>query len=98
MMLLRLLLLVAATATTFTYAEYTEQALKDQIANLPGSEDLDIDFNQFSGYLKVGGTKNMVSYSFLFSKLNPYIHILDEYCTLSINFIRMIKHEFSFFS
>lgn len=58
-MLLRLLLLVAATATTFTYAEYTEQALKDQIANLPGSEDLDIDFNQFSGYLKVGGTKNM---------------------------------------
>ena len=75
-MILRLLLLVAATAITFTYADYTEQALKDQIANLPGSEDLDIDFNQFSGYLKVDGTKNMVSSSFfVFSDSNPHICI-----------------------
>lgn len=64
MFMIRFLLLVA-TATTLAYADYTEQALKDQIANLPGAEDLNVDFNQFSGYLKVGGTKNMVFLFFI---------------------------------
>ena len=52
-------ILLAATVATLSHA-YTEEALKDQISSLPGSEDLTIDFNQFSGYLKVGDTKNMV--------------------------------------
>jgi len=38
---------------------YTEQALADQVVNLPGTTGLDIPFNQFSGYLTVDGTKNM---------------------------------------
>jgi len=40
---------------------YTDDALKDQVHDLPGSEDLSFDFNQFSGYLKVGDnlSKNM---------------------------------------
>jgi hypothetical protein len=40
---------------------YTPEALADQIlpGTLPGSEKLNINFNQFSGYLTVGGSKNM---------------------------------------
>lgn len=33
---------------------YTENAIADQITNLPGAEKLDLNFNQFSGYLTVG--------------------------------------------
>lgn len=33
---------------------YTSEALADQIVNLPGTEKLDLNFNQFSGYLTVG--------------------------------------------
>lgn len=58
MLVFRFLLLLV-TATTLTWAEYSPDALKDQIDALPGSEHLDVDFNQFSGYLTVGGTKNM---------------------------------------
>ena len=64
MLVFRFLLLLV-TATTLTWAEYSPDALKDQIDALPGSEHLDVDFNQFSGYLKVGGTKNMVTSFFL---------------------------------
>ena len=40
---------------------YTEQALLDQVVDLPGTDGLDIQFNQFSGYLQVesGGLNNM---------------------------------------
>ena len=43
-------------------AEYTDEALLDQIDSLPGAENLDLDFNQFSGYLQIGPnlSKNMV--------------------------------------
>ena len=39
--------------------DYTPEALADQITNLPGAENLDFKFNQFSGYIKINGTKNM---------------------------------------
>jgi len=38
---------------------YTPEALKDIVVNLPGAENLNITFNQFSGYLAVNGTKQM---------------------------------------
>ena len=31
---------------------YTQRAIQDQITNLPGTENLNITFNQFSGYLQ----------------------------------------------
>ena len=40
-------------------AEYTPEALSDQITSLPGAENLEINFNQFSGYIKVNNTKNL---------------------------------------
>jgi len=35
---------------------YTSEALADKIIKLPGTENLDITFNQFSGYLDIPGT------------------------------------------
>jgi hypothetical protein len=42
-------------------ADYTAEALADQVLSLPGAEGIadKINFNQFSGYLKVGNTKNL---------------------------------------
>lgn len=56
-------------------AAYTDNAVADQIVNLPGAENLDIDFNQFSGYLQIPGNdpninKNM-HYWFVESKSDP---------------------------
>lgn len=34
---------------------YTEAALADQVKNLPGAENLSLNFNQFSGFLDVPG-------------------------------------------
>ena len=41
--------------------DYTPDALADKVLFLPGSEKIadSITFNHFSGYLKIGGTKNM---------------------------------------
>jgi carboxypeptidase C (cathepsin A) len=36
-------------------AVYTTEAQADQIRNLPGTEKLDVNFNQFSGYLNISG-------------------------------------------
>jgi hypothetical protein len=41
------------------FADYTPEALADQVTSLPGAENLDFSFNQFSGYLTIGGSKNM---------------------------------------
>ena len=49
---------------------YTPEALADQVTNLPGAENLNIPFNQFSGYLPVNGTKNM-HYWFVESMNDP---------------------------
>ena len=51
-------------------AAYTEDALKDQVSKLPGSENIDIPFNQFSGYLTVGSTKQL-HYWLVESMSNP---------------------------
>lgn len=51
-------------------AEYTPEALKDQVLNLPGAESLDVSFNQFSGYLTVNTTKHN-HYWFVESMGNP---------------------------
>ena len=50
---------LAACALSVVSGEYTPEAIADQITALPGAENLEIPFNQFSGYVKVGGTKNM---------------------------------------
>jgi len=39
-------------------ATYTDEALQDQILNLPGSEKLTTNFNQFSGYLSLNNDVN----------------------------------------
>lgn len=56
-LLMRVVLLLLAAAS-FTNA-YSNDALMDQVKNLPGSENLNVDFNQFSGYLTVDKTKHM---------------------------------------
>lgn len=63
----------AAFITLFGYhvsASYTSEALADQVTNLPGAENLDITFNQFSGYLTVDNTKQM-HYWFVESMNDP---------------------------
>jgi len=37
-------------------AAYTDDALKDLVTNLPGTQGLEIPFKQFSGYLDIPGT------------------------------------------
>lgn len=49
----------ALLAGTAFGMDYTPEALAAQVTNLPGTEKLDIPFNQFSGYVKVNGTKNL---------------------------------------
>ena len=51
-------------------AEYTPEALADQVINLPGAEALTLNFNQFSGFIKVNGTKNL-HYWLVESQRNP---------------------------
>jgi cathepsin A (carboxypeptidase C) len=57
------MLLVLVLAAVVCAASYTDEALNDQIVKLPGSENLSINFNQFSGYLSlandVSGTKHL---------------------------------------
>ncbi len=54
-----LTLIALAASSVAVLAEYTPEALADQIKALPGAEGLELNFNQFSGYVKVNGTKNM---------------------------------------
>ncbi len=49
---------------------YTSDALDDQIFDLPGLSDK-INFNQFSGYLKLTGTQKQIHYWFVESESNP---------------------------
>jgi hypothetical protein len=51
--MLSLVLLASFIAAVYSY---TDEALADQITNLPGAENLKLNFNQFSGYLSVPGT------------------------------------------
>lgn len=61
---------VSALSVSRVLGDYTPEALADQITGLPGTEGLDISFNQFSGYVKVNGTKNM-HYWFVESQRDP---------------------------
>jgi hypothetical protein len=62
---------IAAAALGLASA-YTPQALKDKITNLPGSEGLDIKFNQFSGYIDINGTATKrLHYWLVESQNNP---------------------------
>jgi carboxypeptidase C (cathepsin A) len=51
--------LTVAAALAAPALAYTPEALADQVTNLPGAENLELNFNQFSGYLTVNGTKNL---------------------------------------
>ena len=62
--------LVCALGAVATAIDYTPEALADQVLNLPGTEALDIKFNQFSGFIKVNGTKNL-HYWFVESVKDP---------------------------
>lgn len=44
-----------ATALISQAAAYTSEAIADQITHLPGAENLDVKFNQFSGYFDIDG-------------------------------------------
>jgi len=48
-----------ALSSVAVFGDYTPEALADQIKALPGAEALSFNFNQFSGYVKINGTKNM---------------------------------------
>lgn len=51
------LVIFVLVAVCFSSAHcYTDEALADQITTLPGADNLDITFNQFSGYLSIPGT------------------------------------------
>ncbi len=52
------LLLVAGFASAVAY---TPEAIADKIAHLPGTEKLDVNFNQFSGYLSIPGTSGSLT-------------------------------------
>jgi cathepsin A (carboxypeptidase C) len=54
----------------FASADYTPEALADEVKNLPGAEALDFSFRQFSGYLDVTATKHL-HYWFVESSGNP---------------------------
>jgi carboxypeptidase C (cathepsin A) len=65
---------VAAALLSQTGEAYTDAALADQVKNLPGSENLDITFNQFSGYLNIpgnSGNSKFMHYWFVESMGSP---------------------------
>jgi carboxypeptidase C (cathepsin A) len=66
----QILSLLAGLSAVANAVDYTAEALADQVTNLPGAEGLDIKFNQFSGFIKVNGTKNL-HYWFVESMKDP---------------------------
>jgi hypothetical protein len=66
----KLLSVVCGSLALASTNAYTEQALADQVTNLPGAEKLELGFNQFSGYLTVDGSKEM-HYWFVESMEDP---------------------------
>ena len=49
---------------------YTDQALKDQISNLPLTNPIDFKSKQFSGYLEISANK-FIHYLYYESESNP---------------------------
>ncbi len=60
----------AFAARSLRGMQYTTDALADQVTNLPGL-NTDINFNQFSGYLKLGDSEKHIHYWFVESESNP---------------------------
>jgi hypothetical protein len=52
----QMLAAVLAVASIVQAVAYTPEALADKIVHLPGAENLNVKFNQFSGYLSIPGT------------------------------------------
>lgn len=75
-----LLALIASLSLLSSSLGYTESALEDKITNLPGTEALDIKFDQFSGYLSVPGTNGELTkhlhYWFVTSENDPANDVL----------------------
>lgn len=69
MQTVRTLLLLHAVSVVWALEGYTQEAIADQITDLPGLNDA-IKFNQFSGYLKISETKNL-HYWMVESQGNP---------------------------
>ena len=46
-------ILVTLACIGSAFADYTPEALLDQVTNLPGAENLNVNFNQFSGYIPI---------------------------------------------
>ena len=55
---------------SFSPTTYTDEALADQIVNLPGL-NYNTGFNQFSGYINLQGTKKNIHYWLTESEINP---------------------------
>ena len=64
------ILALLSTFFAVVVADYTPEALADEVKNLPGAENLDFSFRQFSGYLSVSETKHL-HYWFVESTRDP---------------------------
>lgn len=62
--------LLSVLLTCVSVYSYTKMAELDQIKDLPGSKDLNLTFNHFSGYIPVGESKQ-IHYWFVESMKNP---------------------------
>jgi carboxypeptidase C (cathepsin A) len=68
--MLSILLTTFLLGAAVVSADYTPEALADEVKNLPGAENLQLNFRQFSGYLPVTATKNL-HYWFVESQSAP---------------------------
>ena len=64
---LSLLLFVSSSASSFSY---TDEALLDQVTELPGL-NYPLKFNQFSGYITLPGTEKNIHYWLTEAETNP---------------------------
>jgi len=66
---------VLLAAATTAVGDYLPAAVADKIINLPGAEALNVNFNQFSGYLNIPGSTGTLSkhmhYWFVESQSHP---------------------------
>lgn len=64
-------ILLSLFSLTNSYAfDYTDEALSDQLTSLPGL-NWNPNFNQFSGYLNLQGTKKFIHYWLVESEIDP---------------------------
>jgi carboxypeptidase C (cathepsin A) len=61
-----------AVSVNLRGTQYTNEALNDEIIDLPGLNE-EIEFNQFSGYLNLDGTQKQIHYWLVESEQDPTI-------------------------